>query len=72
MARNDLGLKRRKVVFDDVQVGAADAASDDSKQYVAGLQSRTGNLADLKIRSGRRGGGDENSGLHRSAATREP
>jgi hypothetical protein len=48
MTRNQLRQNRRQVSFNDVQVRAADAASNDPNQDVVGLELGARDLHDLK------------------------
>ena len=50
MAGDELWPQRRQVAFDDVQIGAADAAGEDAKEQMTGDELRARNFFDRQRR----------------------
>jgi hypothetical protein len=53
MTRNKLRLHRRQISLDDVQVSAANSASNNSEQDMSGFKPWPGDIFNLKERPGR-------------------
>jgi hypothetical protein len=68
MAGNDARLKRREVAFDNVKIGAADAAGMDFEQHFSGARLRPGNFLNRDPASGRGRFGIEYGCSHRESS----
>lgn len=67
LVAGDYGLlERRKVALDDVEVGAADSAGEDSQQDVAGANGGRGEIFEAEELAGSGEGRVEDGGLHDS------
>ena len=64
VAGDDAWIARWKVAFDDVKIGAADAAGENFKEDMVGLGLGGGDVFEDEGRFGDGSGGGENSGFH--------
>jgi hypothetical protein len=62
--RDDARMKRREIAFDDVEVGAANSASNYLDYNMSWLQFRPGNIFDRNPTSGTTRTGIKNRGAH--------